>query len=75
MAKKFWMTGLVPATFTPMHEDGRLNPGAVAPLVQPKLTVPASNASTKFCVREPSTGDCEPMCGPPIPSPAVPLKK
>ena len=27
MSKKFWMTGLVPATFTPMHEDGRLNPG------------------------------------------------
>ena len=34
MSKKFWMTGLVPATFTPMHEDGRLNPGAVAPMVE-----------------------------------------
>ena len=39
MSKKFWMTGLVPATFTPMHEDGRLNPGAVAPMVERLLAL------------------------------------
>lgn len=30
---RFWITGLVPATFTPMHDDGSLNLAQVAPLV------------------------------------------
>lgn len=30
---RFWITGLVPATFTPMHEDGSLNLAQVGPLV------------------------------------------
>lgn len=34
MSKKFWMTGLVPATFTPMHDDGSLNLAQVAPIVE-----------------------------------------
>ncbi|MBK8050948.1 MAG: dihydrodipicolinate synthase family protein [Anaerolineales bacterium] len=33
MNGKFWITGLVPATFTPMHEDGSLNLGQVGPIV------------------------------------------
>jgi N-acetylneuraminate lyase len=31
--KPFWITGLVPATFTPMHEDGSLNLAPVGPMV------------------------------------------
>ena len=34
MSEKFWMTGLVPATFTPMHEDGSLNLAQTAPIVE-----------------------------------------
>ena len=34
MSEKFWMTGLVPATFTPMREDGSLNLSVVAPMVE-----------------------------------------
>ena len=34
MTNKFWMTGLVPATFTPMHEDGSLNLEMVPPMVE-----------------------------------------
>lgn len=34
MASPFWLTGLVPATFTPMNEDGRLNLDHVAPIVE-----------------------------------------
>ena len=30
MSERFWMTGLVPATFTPMREDGSLNLSVVA---------------------------------------------
>lgn len=30
---QFWITGLVPATFTPMREDGSLNLGQVQPIV------------------------------------------
>lgn len=30
---RFWITGLVPATFTPMHTDGSLNLAQVGPLV------------------------------------------
>lgn len=30
---RFWITGLVPATFTPMHDDGSLNLAQVGPLV------------------------------------------
>ncbi len=33
-SKKFWMTGLVPATFTPMHEDGSLNLAQVLTIVE-----------------------------------------
>ena len=32
--KRFWITGLVPATFTPFHADGSLNLGLVEPLVE-----------------------------------------
>lgn len=31
--KPFWITGLVPATFTPMHDDGSLNLAPVGPTV------------------------------------------
>ena len=31
---RFWITGLVPATFTPFHADGSLNLGLVEPLVE-----------------------------------------
>jgi N-acetylneuraminate lyase len=34
MASKFSMQGLVPATFTPMHADGRLHLAQVAPIVE-----------------------------------------
>ncbi|QDL55103.1 dihydrodipicolinate synthase family protein [Rhodoferax aquaticus] len=34
MSEKFWMTGLVPATFTPMHQDGSLNLAQTAPIVE-----------------------------------------
>jgi N-acetylneuraminate lyase len=34
MADKFWMTGLVPATFTPMHADGSLNLAQTVPMVE-----------------------------------------
>jgi N-acetylneuraminate lyase len=36
--KRFWMTGLVPATFTPMHEDGSLNLAQAGPIVEHLLT-------------------------------------
>ena len=31
---RFWITGLVPATFTPLHPDGSLNLAVVAPMVE-----------------------------------------
>ncbi len=31
--KPFWITGLVPATFTPMHDDGSLNLAPIGPTV------------------------------------------
>jgi N-acetylneuraminate lyase len=31
---RFWITGLVPATFTPLHGDGSLNLGLVEPMVE-----------------------------------------
>ena len=31
---RFWITGLVPATFTPMHEDGSLNLAQAGPIVE-----------------------------------------
>ena len=31
--ERFWITGLVPATFTPMHEDGSLHLAQVGPMV------------------------------------------
>ena len=34
MSKNFWMNGLVPATFTPMHADGSLNLDLVLPMVE-----------------------------------------
>ncbi len=34
MQKNFWMTGLIPATFTPMRADGSLNLDMVAPMVE-----------------------------------------
>lgn len=34
MSRKFWLTGLVPATFTPMHDDGSLNLGRVEAIVE-----------------------------------------
>ena len=40
-SNKFWMTGLVPATFTPMHEDGSLNLDQVLPVVERLLAFKA----------------------------------
>lgn len=34
MPDRFWMTGLVPATFTPMHQDGSLNLTQAVPMVE-----------------------------------------
>lgn len=34
MPDRFWMTGLVPATFTPMREDGSLDLAQAAPMVE-----------------------------------------
>lgn len=31
---RFWITGLVPATFTPFHADGNLNLALIAPMVE-----------------------------------------
>lgn len=33
-SNRFWITGLVPATFTPLHPDGSLNLAVVAPMVE-----------------------------------------
>jgi N-acetylneuraminate lyase len=33
-SKRFWITGLVPATFTPLHPDGSLNLVVVEPMVE-----------------------------------------
>lgn len=35
---EFWITGLVPATFTPMHDDGSLNLTQVQPIVDHLMT-------------------------------------
>lgn len=35
---RFWITGLVPATFTPMHKDGSLNLTQVQPIVDHLVT-------------------------------------
>ncbi len=32
--ERFWITGLVPATFTPLHADGTLNLAVVEPMVE-----------------------------------------
>lgn len=34
MNDKFWISGLVPAVFTPMHDDGTLNLGVVGQIVE-----------------------------------------
>ena len=41
MPNKFWMTGLIPATFTPMREDGSLNLDQVLPIVERLLAFKA----------------------------------
>ena len=33
-SNRFWITGLVPATFTPLHPDGSLNLAVVEPMVE-----------------------------------------
>lgn len=53
MANEFWMTGLVPATFTPMHDDGSLNLDLVVPMVERML---AFNVMSLFVCG--TTGEC-----------------
>lgn len=43
MSKQFWMSGLIPATFTPMHEDGRLNLPLVPAMVERLLAFKVSS--------------------------------
>ncbi|MCB0044744.1 MAG: dihydrodipicolinate synthase family protein [Caldilineaceae bacterium] len=37
MSEKFWITGLVAAVFTPMHEDGSINFARIHPMVEQLL--------------------------------------
>jgi N-acetylneuraminate lyase len=53
MSDRFWMSGLVPATFTPMDPDGSLNLAQVAPIVERLL---AHKVAALFVCG--TTGEC-----------------
>ena len=42
MSEPFWITGIVPAVFTPLHPDGSLNLSQVAPIVERLVSQGAS---------------------------------
>jgi N-acetylneuraminate lyase len=59
MSKKFWMDGLVPATFTPMHADGSLNLAQVPAIVERLV---AFRVMAMFACG--TTGECSSMTTP-----------